>query len=509
MLTPRGCAATILCLALAACSGDGETDAAPAGQPTPANAGSVASLAGELGCGACHRGLPDADLVRERAPRLDDAGRRPPAGFLFRYLRDPVAQRGDIGRSRMPDFHLDTAESAALTLHLLELQGTPLAEGEGPAALRRARELAGVDAARGERIFRALNCAGCHRASGVEPWKNGPPLDGRGVRSRPDWLRRWLLRPEAVRPYGFRPGTGSRMPDFRLTGSEADSLLVELEAGLPAEEREVAARDGEAAAEAGRPERLSPYRAAKADALLRRRLPCLGCHRLAGRGGRIGPALDDVADRRPGGYVLGVIENPGDHAPGTVMPRVPMPSGRAELLASHLLGRSDPPAADSAPSPAATDSVPGEGEGARRRGYLSLVDHPIRAPEAHEARRDTGSPASPGSAPAGPGGEALYRGACAACHGVRGRANGFNARYLPVRPTPHASADLMARRTDATLFDGTHAGGRILGRSHFMPPFGASLDRDEIWALVRHIRELCDCRGPAWARDNREVPWAR
>ena len=61
----------------------------------------------------------------------------------------------------------------------------------------------------------------------------------------------------------------------------------------------------------------------------------------------------------------------------------------------------------------------------------------------------------------------------------------------------------MSPRPDDTLYDGIHAGGWILGKSHRMPGFGASLDDDQIRSLVAYIRTLCDCQGPAWSRDGR------
>ena len=127
-----------------------------------------------------------------------------------------------------------------------------------------------------------------------------------------------------------------------------------------------------------------------------------------------------------------------------------------------------------------------------RSGYLSLVEHPLRPPtdgEAGDGERSTAG--------------ALYRERCASCHGTDGSADGYNARYLPTTPAVHASADSMSRRPDDVLFDGVWAGGRVLDRSHRMPPFGGSLTRQQTWSLVDHIRELCDCRGPEWAREER------
>jgi mono/diheme cytochrome c family protein len=40
-----------------------------------------------------------------------------------------------------------------------------------------------------------------------------------------------------------------------------------------------------------------------------------------------------------------------------------------------------------------------------------------------------------------------------------------------------------------------------MNRSPRMPAFGATLSSAEIRALVRHIRALCRCEGPAWSRN--------
>ena len=100
-------------------------------------------------------------------------------------------------------------------------------------------------------------------------------------------------------------------------------------------------------------------------------------------------------------------------------------------------------------------------------------------------------------------GAALYQARCASCHGARGAGDGFNAPFLPVAPTAHDDSATMSLRPDDTLYDGIHAGGWILGKSHLMPAFGASLSDREKRDLVRYMRELCRCEGPGWSRDGR------
>ena len=208
------------------------------------------------------------------------------------------------------------------------------------------------------------------------------------------------------------------------------------------------------------PRPLSPFDVAKAEWLLRNRLPCLGCHELGGEGGRIGPSLSQLKGQRTPDHVYSVIRDPQ----GTIMPRVPMSQATLDLIARYLV---------------------------QREPSHSL---PPRTP-ASDLGRTTTNPAGVT--------ETLYSRSCSPCHGVRGAGDGYNAPFLPVRPTAHADGTYMSRRSDDALFDAIYAGGYIMNRSNRMPPFGHTLAREQIWSLVRYLRTLCRYEGPTWSRDNR------
>jgi mono/diheme cytochrome c family protein len=429
-------------------------------QATPART----TLVAELGCGGCHAGLAGRELIREAAPALGPE--RPlPASYVFSYLENPTRIRQDIGRARMPDFDLSARDRLVLAVFLAPESD---ASHTSDPALGRAREShPDVGPKEGEWLFRSLNCAGCHSHTEVRPGTVGPDLAREAVRVREGWLRDYLTNPRPIRPAGNPPGSGSQMPDFRLSQEEADSIVMFLRAASVA---------GPAFDFA--PQLLSPFSMAKADAMLRDKLPCLGCHQLGSEGGRIGPRLDGVAHRLTAPFVRAVIADPAGHTPGTIMPRALLREDRQDLVVSYLLQRE------------------GERAGAERLSSAELGSYPSIV--LREGRIPEGGSMAPEDESDG---AALYGLYCGHCHGAAGRGDGYDARFLPVLPTVHADSAYMSTRPDDTLFDGIHAGGAILNRSHRMPAFGETLTRSEIRSLVAHIRELCRCSGPPWSRD--------
>jgi mono/diheme cytochrome c family protein len=410
-------------------------------------------LAADLGCGACHAGLPTPDRARERAPTLGNAGPPIPTDFVFTYLAAPERRRDNIGLTRMPDFSLDEAERVALALFL----GTGRPSGGTAQASARHPD---ADAELGERLFALLGCAGCHSGVGeTAPGRVGPDLSREGVRARHEWLRSFLEAPTAIRRDGHPGSPGARMPDFHLSDEEAEALGTFL-GGLGSRFAELDTVS------------LTPFQTLRTRRLLEDRLACLGCHEVGGEGGRIGPPLDGLVERREESFVLEMILDPNQAVPGSPMPRQAMPERDARRLARYLL------APDSLRAP-------------RPRVSLASSSHPAWVEEEPDGTSE---------------GAALYARYCASCHGPEGWGDGWNASRLPVRPTAHADSARMARRADDTLFDAISGGAWVLGGSPRMPPFGGLLTTGQIRALVSYIRVLCSCEGPDWSRDGRRAP---
>jgi len=417
-------------------------------------------LVASLGCGACHEGVPEAEEIRVVSPAMGDGAAPLAPAYVFHYMADPQAIRPDIAPARMPRYELTERERVALALFVTnerELRGV---DDAFRAALERHPD---ADRAEGQTLFQTLNCAGCHAHPEVAPSRNAPDLSFQGSRVLEDWLAEYLSDPVTIRPTGPVPGLGGQMPDFRLESGEVRAItgyLMSLSASAVA---------------AWEPAELSPFSMEKAETLLRDRWSCLGCHQLGDEGGRIGPRLDGIVQRLQPGYVHLLIEDPAHLNAAVVMPGSLEQPDRLDLVASFLL----------------------------RRDGAWLGSDPV-----------PGMPALPGAATAAGAtataeaalpqtGEALYQSRCAPCHGVDGGGDGFNAPFMPVPPVAHSDSAAMSLRPDDTLYDGIHAGGWILGKSHRMPAFGKSLDDRQIRSLVAYIRTLCNCQGPAWSRDGR------
>ena len=309
-----------------------------------------------------------------------------------------------------------------------------------------------INAEKGQRIFQSQNCAACHRSpeSGVWIEKNAPNLAMLGEKVNHKWLQKFLEKPHAIRPFGFHPGSGSRMPDFKLNEEEVNLLSSFFIKKTPSNE-------------AFEVKKLSAFAKKKADQLIRDKLSCLGCHQLGQEGGKIGPNLSNLKERLQGNYVYQIVQNPHDVVPETIMPKVLMPEKNLNLIVNYLLQQED-------------NIVP--------NSYLSLIDNQLILTENEASSAQ------------------LYLKYCAACHGTKGKGDGFNIPYMNAVPTQHADGNYMSLRPDDTLFDGIYAGGYILNKSHLMPPFGETLDKKQISNLVEYMRTLCNCQGPDWSRDN-------
>jgi len=174
--------------------------------------------------------------------------------------------------------------------------------------------------ARGRAIFEESGCIGCHKLHG-SGGVVGPELDAVGAHRSPEWLMKHFKNPAAVTP-------GSPMPPLKATDPDLDALTLY-----------VLSFTGEP---------LSAYYVSMKTIpgpLAGRRLfeekGCIGCHSVAGKGGTVGPALDEVAKRHNPEWISAHFRNPSAVSPGTVMPQFNFNEQEIRALTEFLLSLSD------------------------------------------------------------------------------------------------------------------------------------------------------------------------
>ena len=105
-------------------------------------------------------------------------------------------------------------------------------------------------------------------------------------------------------------------------------------------------------------------------------------------------------------------------------------------------------------------------------------------------------------------GPALYKAACAACHGEDGAgAPRPDLGFEPPATFPDfTDCSQASPEQDVAWRAMVRDGGRARGFSEIMPAFGGALDAAQIAALVRHLRSFC--RDSRWPRGELNVPRA-
>jgi len=85
---------------------------------------------------------------------------------------------------------------------------------------------------------------------------------------------------------------------------------------------------------------------------------------------------------------------------------------------------------------------------------------------------------------------------CAQCHGMEGKGDGPNVTAdFPVDPRNFTNAEEMEKLSDADIKNVILQGGPVASKSPMMPPWGKTLSEEQVDALVKHLRKLCNCEG--------------
>jgi mono/diheme cytochrome c family protein len=175
---------------------------------------------------------------------------------------------------------------------------------------------AAPELAHGQELFETSGCRGCHKLGGVGG-NIGPELDKVGARRSPEWLKKHFVTPADVT-------AGSAMPPQKFSETNLEAIVLFM-----------LSQTGEAAP--GYYASMKVIPSADQGQHLFQQKGCIGCHTVAGHGGKVGPVLDDVALRRSPEWMMQHFRDPQSVTPGSVMPKFGFTETEARALVEFLL----------------------------------------------------------------------------------------------------------------------------------------------------------------------------
>ena len=171
---------------------------------------------------------------------------------------------------------------------------------------------------RGKNLYIAKGCRGCHELAGFQRPRNiAPVLSKVGEKVNGSWLTMWLKRPKDYLP-------DTIMPFFDLPKEEIESLKAFL---INRKGKNLTAKAGTGG---------KPADSANGKKLVDK-IGCLGCHKIADRGGTFGPDLSRMAEKINSPWPISWIKDPLSYDPKTVMPNFRLQDDQIRDIAEYLL----------------------------------------------------------------------------------------------------------------------------------------------------------------------------
>lgn len=174
--------------------------------------------------------------------------------------------------------------------------------------------------ARGQAVFQESGCIGCHKLHGTGGII-GPELDKVGATRSPDWLLKHFKNPAAVTP-------GSAMPPVKATDADLEALTLYVLSftGEPLSAYYVS---------------MKTIPGLPAGRRLVQEKGCQDCHSIGGKGGTLGPALEQVAKRHDTAWIVQHFKNPQSVSPASIMPQFNFSEQEIRALTEFLISLTD------------------------------------------------------------------------------------------------------------------------------------------------------------------------
>lgn len=420
-----------------------------------------------IGCLGCHMVNGNGGTF---APDLSMIASKVNGDWIYNWMINPKQYDS---KTIMPSFRLSKTEAMQISTYLMTLGKQK--EIKDLEEKIKSPELI----AYGEKTIRRRGCFACHEINGME--KEGriaPELTTFGVKRLLElefgdstidkhwesWARTKLKNPTAFRTERVL----DKMPNFGLSDEEINSLTVFLKSlnGMRVPKEYIHF-----------PERTKYL---EEGLQIIRKYNCRGCHTIGAEGGKLAPLLDYEGARVQTQYLFDFL----------IKPRKIRPPRRVFKARMPTFGFSYEEAVKLVHYFKTYSNVPFIGELSDFKMLSDKSTDPDFSSGAFVIERQqlAQPPADENAAK----GYKLFSRYCAACHGHKGKGNGFNAVNLdpPPRDMTDEKVVYMAKQKNEYLFKAISLGGKAIEKSARMPPFGKTLSEKEIWEIIAFVRTL-------------------
>jgi mono/diheme cytochrome c family protein len=285
------------------------------------------ALFNKYNCGGCHRlsakGIienlgPDLATVGSKRTYQIDWGETEIPHTIYDFIENKINNPREFGENtRMPHYSLARYQTEAITTYLLSLKEESLPENYIQRADEKPERLMQGEVGR---IFKKYACLKCHslNSSGGDV---APDLTTVGSQLKTEWMRDYFKL-----PYTLRPIVEERMPNLFISNNEVEILLnyfnnVLLDDSLQTPVNMVINKESEE----------------RGGSLFYEKYGCQSCHIVGGKGGYVGPPLDNIGSRLKPGWIYNWLMNPQKYKPETIEPRTGMPVQDASDITAFLM----------------------------------------------------------------------------------------------------------------------------------------------------------------------------
>jgi mono/diheme cytochrome c family protein len=296
-------------------------------QPAPNFFEKGLAVFNKYNCAGCHQ-LSVKGISENRGPELNtigskklfqiDWGNADLPRTRYDFIENKIKSPKVFGEStRMPRFDLSETQMQAITSFLLSLS-----EEELPAKYQRKLITPSTVNIHGEvgQIFKKYSCLKCHSINNYGG-KIAPDLTRIGSQLQTEWTKKYFKV-----PYSLRPIVEERMPNLFISDKEIELLLQYFNTTLLDDSLMIPKSLDLKVADAHRGENL-----------FRELYGCQSCHIVDGKGGYVGPPLDNVGNRLKPGWIYKWLLDPQFYNPKTIEPKANLSDKDALDITAFLM----------------------------------------------------------------------------------------------------------------------------------------------------------------------------